>query len=88
MRRGLPERMLLKRRISVYAAVDPPFVVHGIEEIRKLPDSLRRPEKQDPPSVDGVVQQVQDFLLQLGIEVDEQVTHRDDIHPGIRVLDH
>ena len=68
--------------------VDSPFRIDGHEKVAKISDGLRSPQKKEPAFVESVMQHRQDFLLQIGVKIDEQIADGDHIHPGIRRVRH
>ncbi len=82
---GVEARNGARPRGRLAAAEDALPLAHGVEQVHVAAvERLRAPEHQDPARPEGVVQDFDGAPLELGLEVDEEVAARDQIHPRER----
>jgi hypothetical protein len=87
LRRDLRQRP--QHRDAFFPAKQFPAFLDRLEQIRKRAHCLRRSQKHQTGGLERVVEDRQELLLQVGIQIDEQISAREQIQLGEwRVLDH
>ena len=71
-----------------FAGEDFLLLVRGRKEVGELPDGFARAEEKKAARLQRVMERGEDFLLQLGLEIDEQIPAGDEVHARERRIAH